>query len=86
MQTDMLHAIGSESYHVLGSLGRLAEVTSKVIDRSCSTFNWAKFLSSVISGSPLLETTACASMWSAQGRLSARINWLSCDDRRTPPA
>ena len=74
-----------------GSLGRLAGVTSKLIDQSSSgdrmqcTFDWAKFLSSVISGSPLLETTACASMWSARGRLSARINWLSCDDRRTPP-
>jgi hypothetical protein len=70
---------------VLSSLGRLAEVTSKLIDRRSSTFNWVKFLSSVISGSPLLDTTACASMWSARGHLSARINWLSCDDRRTPP-
>jgi hypothetical protein len=82
---DTLHATGSESCHVLSSLGRLAEVTSKLIDRRSSTFNWVKFLSSVISGSPLLDTTACASMWSARGHLSARINWLSCDDRRTPP-
>src|SRR5271163_205257 len=68
-----------------------AGVTSKLINQSsCGdlmqcTFNWAKFLPSVTSGSPLLDTTACALMWSARGRLSARINWLSRDDRRTPP-
>jgi hypothetical protein len=68
-----------------------AGVTSKLINQSsCGdlmqcTFNWAKFLPSTTSGSPLLDTTACALMWSARGRLSARINWLSRDDRRTPP-
>jgi predicted alpha/beta-hydrolase family hydrolase len=91
MQIDALRATGIEGCHILGSPVHPAGVASKLIDQSSSgdpmqcTFNWAKFLSSVISGSPLLDTTACALMWSARGRLSARINWLSCDDRRTPP-